>query len=111
MRILPQGFYPDAWPADQNINQAQLAERYLFWALQENNDQDVYSAGSLYVDNTNNKFVGISTRTGHFYRTLVGSDKVVNTATLGFLDMLGYLVRGLLRDADMIGYLKENLPE
>ena len=107
MRINPEDFYPDSWPANQRINHSQLSEGYRFWALVGNPHMQVYAAGSLYVDITNKKLLGIDTRTGHYFRSFQGQDQAVNDATLGFLANLGYDTSSMKNYIDMLGYFQQ----
>jgi len=106
MRINPEDFYPDSWTAAQRVNHSQLSDGYRFWALIGDPHMQVYAAGSLYVDITNQKFLGIDTRTGHYFRSFAGQDKQVNDATLQFLANLGYSTSGVLGYTDIYGYLQ-----
>ncbi len=108
MRINPEDFYPDTWPAKQRINHSQLSEGYRFWALVGHPHMQVYAAGSLYVDITNKKLLGIDTRTGHYFRSFMGHDQAVNDATLGFLKSLGYNTSAMVNNVDIMGYFQEN---
>lgn len=107
MRINPEDFYPDSWPANQRVNHSQLSEGYRFWALVGNPHMQVYAAGSLYVDLTNKKLLGIDTRTGHYFRSFQRQDKAVNDATFGFLSSLGYDTASMKNYVDIIGYFQE----
>ena len=110
MRINPEDFFPDSWPANQRVNHSQLSEGYRFWALVGNPHMQVYGAGSLYVDITNKKLLGIDTRTGHYFRSFQGQAQAVNDATLGFLRGLGYDTSTMKHGADIMGYFQENPP-
>ncbi|KAI1784873.1 hypothetical protein LXA43DRAFT_1119949 [Ganoderma leucocontextum] len=107
MRINPEDFYPDSWPANQRVNHSQLSEGYRFWALVGNPHMQVYAAGSLYVDITNKKLLGIDTRTGHYFRAFKGQDQAVNDATFGFLKNLGYDTSSMKNYIDIIGYFQK----
>lgn len=107
MRINPEDFYPDTWPATQRVNHSQLSEGYRFWALVGHPHMQVYAAGNLYVDVTSQTLLGIDTRTGHYYSSFVGHDREVNDATLGFLRNLGYPTDNVWHDADIGGYLQK----
>ena len=108
MRINPEDFYPDSWPATQRVNHSQLSEGYRFWALMGHPHMQVYAAGSLYVDITNKKLLGIDTRTGHYFRSFQGQDQAVSDATFGFLKNLGYDTSAMKNQVDIIGYFQEN---
>lgn len=108
MRINPEDFYPDTWPANQRVNHSQLSEGYRFWALMGHPDMQVYAAGSLYVDITKKKLLGIDTRTGHYFRSFMGQDQAVSDATFGFLHNLGYDTSDMKNQVDIIGYFQEN---
>ncbi|KAG8834462.1 hypothetical protein FRC17_008684, partial [Serendipita sp. 399] len=90
MRINPEDFFSDTWLAGNRVNHSQMSEGYRFWALMGHPHMQVYAAGSLYLDLTNQKLLGIDTRTGHYFRSFIGQDQAVNDATLGFLANLGY---------------------
>ncbi|PIL23611.1 hypothetical protein GSI_14924 [Ganoderma sinense ZZ0214-1] len=107
MRINPEDFYPDSWPANQRVNHSQLSEGYRFWALVGHPHMQVYAAGSLYVDITNKKLLGIDTRTGHYFRSFQGQDQAVNDATFGFLSNLGYDTSSMKNYIDIIGYFQQ----
>ncbi|KAI1786067.1 hypothetical protein LXA43DRAFT_1065370 [Ganoderma leucocontextum] len=107
MRINPEDFYPDSWPAKQRVNHSQLSEGYRFWALVGNPHMQVYAAGSLYVDITNKKLVGIDTRTGHYFKSFYGNNQAVNDATFGFLKNLGYDTSTMKNYIDILGYLAD----
>ncbi|KAM5536136.1 hypothetical protein V8D89_010235 [Ganoderma adspersum] len=107
MRINPEDFYPDSWPANQRINHSQLSEGYRFWALVGHPHMQVYAAGSLYVDITNKRLLGIDTRTGHYFRSFQGQDQAVNDATFGFLSSLGYDTSVMKNYIDIIGYFQQ----
>ncbi|TBU39879.1 hypothetical protein BD309DRAFT_982802 [Dichomitus squalens] len=108
MRINPEDFYPDTWPATQRVNHSQLSEGYRFWALVGHPHMQVYAAGSLYVNITNKKLLGIDTRTGHYFGSFEGQDQAVNDATFGFLKSLGYDTSVMHNYVDIIGYFVEN---
>ncbi|KAI1784865.1 hypothetical protein LXA43DRAFT_175500 [Ganoderma leucocontextum] len=107
MRINPEDFYPDSWPANQRVNHSQLSEGYRFWALVGNPHMQVYAAGSLYVDITNKKLLGIDTRTGHYFLAFKGQDQAVNDAAFGFLKNLGYDTSSMKNYIDIIGYFQQ----
>ncbi|KAI1786045.1 hypothetical protein LXA43DRAFT_928023, partial [Ganoderma leucocontextum] len=104
MRINPEDFYPDSWLAKQRVNHSQLSEGYRFWALVGHPHMQVYAAGSLYVDITNKRLLGIDTRTGHYFRAFRGQDQAVNDAAFGFLKNLGYDTSSMKNYIDIIGF-------
>ena len=107
MRINPEDFFPDSWPANQRVNHSQLSEGYRFWALVGHPHMQVYGAGSLYVDITNKRLLGIDTRTGHYFKSFQGQDQAVNDATFGFLKSLGYDTSVMKNYIDILGYFQQ----
>jgi hypothetical protein len=110
MRINPEDFYPDSFPAKDRVNHSQLSEGYRFWALVGEPHMQVYAAGSLYATVVNpvgkQKIVGIDTRTGHYFRSFKGHDQEISDATLKFLSNLGYPSFSMLGYADIVGYFQ-----
>nr|VWP02530.1 Beta-lactamase (EC [Ganoderma boninense] len=70
-------------------------------------DETVYAAGSLYVDITKKKLLGIDTPTGHYFKSFQGQDQAVNDATFGFLKNLGYDTSSMKNYIDIIGYFQQ----
>ncbi|PIL23619.1 hypothetical protein GSI_14932 [Ganoderma sinense ZZ0214-1] len=108
MRIHPEDFYPDAWPANQHVEHRQVTEGYRFWALVDNARMEVHAAGNLYVDVADDKLLGIDTRAGHYFRSFQGQDLAVNDATLWFLSSLGYDKSSMKDYLDIMAYFQEN---
>ncbi|KAM5536126.1 hypothetical protein V8D89_010225 [Ganoderma adspersum] len=116
MRINPEDFLPDMCVANQSVNHSQLSEAFHFWALvggPHTSSTQVYAAGALYVDITNNMLLGIDIRTGHFFRWFtdpkqVPTDKEMNDATFEFLGKLGYDTSSMKNHVDIMGYFQEN---
>ena len=96
-----------AYVLNQRVNHSQLSEGYRFWALVGYPHMQVYAAGSLYVDITNKKLLGIDTRTGHYFKSFKGQDEAVNDATFGFLRDLGYDTSVMKNYIDIIGYFQQ----
>jgi hypothetical protein len=108
MRIINEDIYQNTWPKAERINHAQLFGGYGFWALVRNPDVQVYAAGNLFVDITNQKILGIDTRAAHYFRSFGDQDQVVNKAAVGFLADLGYPTSDVLENADVLGYFQEH---
>lgn len=108
MRINSEDFYPDSWPADQRVNHSQLSEGCRFWALVGHPHMQVYATGSLCIDITNKKLLGIDTRTGRNFKSFQGQDQAVNDATFRFLKNLGYDTSTMKDYIDVIGCFQQH---
>jgi hypothetical protein len=108
MRIIHEDFEPSTWPTAKRISQAQVSNGFSIWTLARVRNQAAYAAGSLFVDVTNQKILGIDTRPAHYLHALGDQEQAVNKATLDFLGRLDYPTSDVLLNADILGYFQEN---
>lgn len=109
MRIIHEDFESNKWPTTKRITHAQVSSGFNLWALAGSHPGIIYSGGSLFVDVTNQKILGIDTRPANYFRPLGDEEQATSKAAVDFLSRLGYPTSHILENVDVLGYFQENL--